>query len=185
MEQCVNRQNAAAIYRTAESFGVQEVWEILSTYTKQGSDTDGMKPNDRRVKANDVSKGAEKWLTRRCFPDTAACIRALREEPGKGRTEGSGGDGGGGGGCEIWATDLGPGAQCIHPLAGLVDGGGAATTQGASGNGSNGSDSDGPGVVPLKVHGNQETLFLPRMCSRRLMGCFACLLVFKGGGREH
>lgn len=159
----VDRQNAAAIYRTAESFGVQEVWEVVSPVTKRGGDSDSMSQNERNKKKKkkkktememesnpdadaasmtdggngnaakgagpaakavkgraQSSKGAEKWLTLRHFASTADCIKALREEQQ----------------CEVWATDLGPGAHCIHPLAGLADGGGSATTLGADGDGS-------------------------------------------------
>lgn len=69
-------QNVQAVYRTAESFGVQNVWTVKH-------------PDGPGRMSKSVTKGSHHWLSQREFEDTSACIAALREA-----------------GCVIWASDL-------------------------------------------------------------------------------
>jgi len=93
LERCVDRSNAAAIFRTCESLGVQEIWEIASSIEKRkGWKEEGNKKGENAG----GGLGAEKWLTLKRFPDTASCIAQLRQMR-----------------VQIWATDLGPGSHCL------------------------------------------------------------------------
>jgi len=81
-ERCSDIHNHMALLRTAEAFGVQNVWLVEQ-------------PDEQLEKLKrSVTKGAHAWLTIRQLPSPAACVAALRTE-----------------GWEIWATDLGRGAE--------------------------------------------------------------------------
>ncbi len=66
LERCSKEHNLLAVLRTAEAFGIQDVWLV-----GEGSAT----PKPHRL-----NRGAEFWLTVRAFPDTASCLTALRAE---------------------------------------------------------------------------------------------------------
>lgn len=82
VERCSDVHNHMALLRTAEAYGVQNVWLVEQ-------------PDEQVEKLKrSVTKGAHGWLSIRQFPTPATCLAALREE-----------------GWEIWATDLGRGAE--------------------------------------------------------------------------
>ena len=89
LEQPWNDKNVQAVLRTAESFGVQNIWTVRHP---QGL---------RRVKRA-VTGGGHDWLSLRSFEDTDELLAALREV-----------------GCAIWATDLSPSAEPVVSAADL------------------------------------------------------------------
>jgi tRNA G18 (ribose-2'-O)-methylase SpoU len=143
----VDRHNAAAIFRTAEAFGVQEVWEVMSPMIKVRYH--GTTQTNNTMSNTDsgagIGKGAEKWLTIRKFADTAACIAELRRL-----------------GCEIWATDLGRGAQCIHPLAGIAADSSTATTTTSSSTNTPADADDQPQLLQMPPAGKRLAVVMGR-----------------------
>jgi tRNA G18 (ribose-2'-O)-methylase SpoU len=103
LESAVDSRNLQAVLRTAEAFGMQDIWIVHSPVTR---DEQGQRiRHDEEAGAERSDKlrfcsGASLWLTVRYFDDTRSCITALREE-----------------GYTIWATDLSPVAECISRIA--------------------------------------------------------------------
>jgi tRNA G18 (ribose-2'-O)-methylase SpoU len=102
LESAVDSRNQQAVLRTAESFGMQDIWIVRSPVTR---DEQGQRVRGDEETSAEVSdkkrfcSGASLWLTVRFFDDTISCIAALREE-----------------GYTIWATDLSPVAECISRI---------------------------------------------------------------------
>jgi tRNA (guanosine-2'-O-)-methyltransferase len=80
-------QNANAVLRTCEAFGVQDVHVVEGL----------MKPYDRNKK---VSQNADKWLDVHRWKTTRACLEHLAAE-----------------GYAIYATHLGPGSRALEELS--------------------------------------------------------------------
>ena len=76
LERPWNDENVQAVLRTAESFGVQHVWTIRH-------------PHMRSRAQRTVTRGSDKWISRRFFTEVSECVEAAREE-----------------GLSLWATDL-------------------------------------------------------------------------------
>lgn len=93
-ERCTDIHNHMALLRTAEAYGVQQVWLVEQADEQL-----------EKLKKS-VTKGAHGWLSIRQFPAPGSCIEALRKE-----------------GWAIWATDLGRGAEpaTVESLAPLPD----------------------------------------------------------------
>ncbi|KAA3607169.1 MAG: TrmH family RNA methyltransferase [Planctomycetota bacterium] len=83
LERCVDSLNHVAVLRTAELFGIQDVWTVAPE--------PGWRAPNRKI-----TRGSWLWLSNRHFFTPEACIDALRDE---GRT--------------IWATDLNEGAMAL------------------------------------------------------------------------
>lgn len=82
LERCTDPHNHMAVVRTAEAFGVDQLWII------ELEDDPGKKL------AKSVTKGSHHWMQLRRFASTGECLDALREE-----------------GWTVWATDLWDGAE--------------------------------------------------------------------------
>ena len=109
LEHCADRHNRAACYRTAETLGVQHVWEVLPPSEKPET-VNGRRRDKPAARAPGgrhgpstigTSAGAEKWLSTRTFHGAAECAAALREL-----------------GYTIWATHLAPGAARLSAQPG-------------------------------------------------------------------
>lgn len=70
LEDIHDPHNAAAIMRTCDALGIQEVWLIFEQE----------KPYNPRRVGKSSSSSANKWLSFRTFRTTAECIAALQEE---------------------------------------------------------------------------------------------------------
>jgi len=77
--------NQKAVLRTAECFGIQNVWMVEPVETKN------------LEKGKKIARGTERFLTLRSFKTTGECIQALREDSR-----------------QIWATDLSPVAVSLE-----------------------------------------------------------------------
>jgi len=96
LEQTWNDENAAALLRTADAFGVQHVWSVSH-------------PHGRQRRSRSVTRGSEQWLSLRSFASSEECVEELVRE-----------------GCELWVSDLSAEAEDITlagdlgPLPGRV-----------------------------------------------------------------
>jgi len=79
MDKCYDMHNIAAVLRTAECFGVQNVYMVLPVELR----------NTSLSSKDAITRGNERFLTLRKFRTSVECIEVLRAE-----------------GREIWATDL-------------------------------------------------------------------------------
>lgn len=70
LEDIHDPHNAAAILRTCDAMGIQDVWFI---FEKE-------KPYNPKRVGKATSSSANKWLTFRTFTSAAACIRALKKQ---------------------------------------------------------------------------------------------------------
>jgi tRNA (guanosine-2'-O-)-methyltransferase len=70
LEDIHDPHNAEAILRTADAFGLQEVWFIFARE----------KPYDPRRVGRLAAASAAKWIDLRVFGSTAECLRDLREK---------------------------------------------------------------------------------------------------------
>lgn len=68
LENISDPHNAAAVWRTCDAFGIQEVWII---------DSNKIKPKKIGKK---TSSSANKWLGFRIFEDTIECVKELKRE---------------------------------------------------------------------------------------------------------
>lgn len=91
LERCTDPHNHMAVVRTAEAFGVGQLWMV------EHEDD----PGKRMSKS--VTKGSHLWVEIRTFSSTADCLAALREE-----------------GYAVWATDLHDGAEEVTSPAALT-----------------------------------------------------------------
>jgi len=91
LEHVADLSNRHAILRSADAFGVQDVWLVAPPQTRMHGPTGG-----GRARAPKVSKRAHRWLTVRHFGTTGECVAALRAE-----------------GIAIWATTLREGARSL------------------------------------------------------------------------
>jgi tRNA G18 (ribose-2'-O)-methylase SpoU len=99
LERCVDTHNAQAALRTAEAFGLLDVWLVVPP---------GGRMKSKFGKENNVSSGVTKglhtYLNIRLFETTAECVGALRTE----RPE-----------LQLWATALSPTAQVLSTVTSL------------------------------------------------------------------
>jgi tRNA (guanosine-2'-O-)-methyltransferase len=87
MEAFTDSQNTNAVFRTAESFGVQEVHVVVG-------------PQKRFDRNKKVSQNADKWLEVVRWKETAPCLEALKAR-----------------GFRIYATHLGEGSTGLSDLS--------------------------------------------------------------------
>ncbi len=87
MEAFTDSQNTNAVFRTAESFGVQEVHVVVG-------------PQKRFDRNKKVSQNADKWLEVVRWKETAACLESLKAR-----------------GFRIYATHLGEGSTGLSGLS--------------------------------------------------------------------
>jgi tRNA (guanosine-2'-O-)-methyltransferase len=87
MEAFADPQNTNAVFRTAESFGVQEVHVVEG-------------PQKRHDRNKKISQNADKWLEVVRWKETAACLAALKDR-----------------GFRIYATHLGDGSATLAGLS--------------------------------------------------------------------
>lgn len=73
LEDVLGAHNCAAVLRTADAFGIQDVHMI------RGNSNMGTEHVQARNSTRCVSKGAEKWLTLRKYASSTACVRELRK----------------------------------------------------------------------------------------------------------
>jgi len=85
LERTYDNFNQKAVLRTAECFGIQNVWMVEPVETKNIE------------KGKRITLGTERFLTLRSFKTTRECIDALRQEDR-----------------QIWATDLSPVAVSLE-----------------------------------------------------------------------
>mmetsp|Transcript_23115 Transcript_23115/g.30006 ORF Transcript_23115/g.30006 Transcript_23115/m.30006 type:complete len:313 (-) Transcript_23115:58-996(-) len=103
LERCLASHNQQAVLRTAEAFGVQNVWVIEPDRSKWASqDNDVASVHTRKTHlAKKVTKNCHQWLSLRTFLTVEECLHALKSES-----------------WEIWATDLSPKAVCLNDAEG-------------------------------------------------------------------
>lgn len=84
LEDIHDPHNAAAILRTCEGFGIQEVYYIFNSHDSipaRGGQAYARKPNYNPAKIGKVtSSSANKWLTFKIFRSTKECLRELRKK---------------------------------------------------------------------------------------------------------
>jgi tRNA G18 (ribose-2'-O)-methylase SpoU len=109
LEHSADYQNIAACLRTAESFGVQDVFVVRSLTMRKDEHLSTMR-EDHGVQEvlsqaaatlalpRSASKAADSWVTLHMFESIPECITALRAD-----------------GREIWVTDLNPKAELLAP----------------------------------------------------------------------
>lgn len=88
IEKSYDSTNQQAVLRTAEAFGIQEIWVIESAVKKEKSDFFGLQR---------VVRTSTQWLDMKYFDTTSQAIRALRKQRRK-----------------IWVTELSQVAQSLE-----------------------------------------------------------------------